>query len=329
MSDLARPGPSPLPTLRDLPCRFALTAGLSSIGDTRLVVLGGLAELCAGAISMGLGGCEPGVRSWRLRVLIPLCPAVLASKAELDHYHYLLKQTHDRVMRSCAGEMEREVHAVLGPLGVHENISRLLADNLRNVESGEDSDSGYGQSTEGVERPQERPARSNSPPAQAPSGGGILSGLLGGNKKADAEEGGLKWSDSVGLTAFLLKFGEGLGESMGNRVANGVRLTQAMTEEVLVSRLWISAFTIGMSYFVGGLIPLLPYLFVKTSTEGLIVSTAVTAVILVIFGIFKTHFTGATGGLGGYAWGAFSTMAVGLLAAGAAFLLVRLLEVHE
>jgi vacuolar iron transporter family protein len=35
---------------------FALSAGLSALGDTRLVVLGGLAELIAGAISMGLGG---------------------------------------------------------------------------------------------------------------------------------------------------------------------------------------------------------------------------------------------------------------------------------
>jgi VIT1/CCC1 family predicted Fe2+/Mn2+ transporter len=35
---------------------FALTAGLSGLGDTRVVVLGGLAELIAGAISMGLGG---------------------------------------------------------------------------------------------------------------------------------------------------------------------------------------------------------------------------------------------------------------------------------
>ena len=35
---------------------FALTAGLSALGDTRVVVLGGLAELIAGAISMGLGG---------------------------------------------------------------------------------------------------------------------------------------------------------------------------------------------------------------------------------------------------------------------------------
>jgi hypothetical protein len=35
---------------------FALTAGLSSFGTTRIVILGGLAELVAGAISMGLGG---------------------------------------------------------------------------------------------------------------------------------------------------------------------------------------------------------------------------------------------------------------------------------
>jgi hypothetical protein len=35
---------------------FALTAGLSALGDTRVVIFGGTAELIAGAISMGLGG---------------------------------------------------------------------------------------------------------------------------------------------------------------------------------------------------------------------------------------------------------------------------------
>jgi len=35
---------------------FALTAGLSALGSTRVVIYGGLAELIAGAISMGLGG---------------------------------------------------------------------------------------------------------------------------------------------------------------------------------------------------------------------------------------------------------------------------------
>lgn len=35
---------------------FALTAGLSTLGNTRVVIFAGLAELTAGAISMGLGG---------------------------------------------------------------------------------------------------------------------------------------------------------------------------------------------------------------------------------------------------------------------------------
>lgn len=34
---------------------FALTAGLSSLGSSKLVVIGGLAELFSGSISMGLG----------------------------------------------------------------------------------------------------------------------------------------------------------------------------------------------------------------------------------------------------------------------------------
>jgi VIT1/CCC1 family predicted Fe2+/Mn2+ transporter len=38
---------------------FALTAGLAGLGNSRVVVLGGVAELVAGAISMGCGAfCE-------------------------------------------------------------------------------------------------------------------------------------------------------------------------------------------------------------------------------------------------------------------------------
>lgn len=40
---------------------FALTAGLSALGDTKLVIYAGLAELCAGALSMGLGGYLGGI----------------------------------------------------------------------------------------------------------------------------------------------------------------------------------------------------------------------------------------------------------------------------
>ncbi|KAK4166909.1 Ccc1 family, partial [Cladorrhinum sp. PSN259] len=35
---------------------FALTAGLSSLGSTKTVIYAGMAEICAGSISMGIGG---------------------------------------------------------------------------------------------------------------------------------------------------------------------------------------------------------------------------------------------------------------------------------
>ncbi|KAK4221329.1 VIT family-domain-containing protein [Podospora fimiseda] len=35
---------------------FALTAGLSSLGNTKTVIYAGMAEICAGSISMGIGG---------------------------------------------------------------------------------------------------------------------------------------------------------------------------------------------------------------------------------------------------------------------------------
>ncbi|KAJ7768625.1 membrane fraction protein [Mycena maculata] len=94
---------------------FALTAGLSSLGESRLVVLGGVAELIAGAISMGIGG-------------------FLASQAERDHYRYLQSTTAARVVRSCDSEMEREVAEVLAPIGVDERTCRAVARCLRDAE---------------------------------------------------------------------------------------------------------------------------------------------------------------------------------------------------
>ena len=133
---------------------FALAAGLSSLGESNLVVLGGIAELIAGAISMGIGG-------------------FLASQAERDHYRYLRDHTAQRVLKSCDGEMEREISAVLAPVGVDAQTCRAVARCLREVE-----------------------------------GNSALCNNGGGN---DTENVGLKWSRDVGITAFLLKFGQGLG----------------------------------------------------------------------------------------------------------------------
>jgi VIT1/CCC1 family predicted Fe2+/Mn2+ transporter len=58
-----------------------------------------------------------------------------------------------------------------------------------------------------------------------------------------------------------------------------------------VSRLYISALTIGLSYFIGGLIPLVPYIFTQTAQMGLIISVILTGIVLLIFGGFKTYFT--------------------------------------
>lgn len=48
--------PSDFDSLLQVP--FALTAGLSGVGNSRIVVLAGLAELIGGSFSMGLGGCK-------------------------------------------------------------------------------------------------------------------------------------------------------------------------------------------------------------------------------------------------------------------------------
>ncbi|KAI0686409.1 VIT family-domain-containing protein [Cerioporus squamosus] len=240
---------------------FALTAGLSSLGESKLVILGGIAELIAGAISMGIGG-------------------FLASQAERDHYRYQQKVTAARVLRSCDGEMEREVHAVLGPVGVDEKVSRQVAANLRDVEF----------STHG-DGPSQLTRASTASDATLTMEEGIT----------------LRWAQNVGLTAFLLKFGEGI-------------------EEVPTSRMYASAFTIGMGYFVGGLIPLLPYFFEPIAHIALIYSCVVTGVVLLIFGAVKARVTGAGQDAGGYIWGAFSTLLVGGAAAAAAYGIVAALE---
>ena len=99
-----------------------------------------------------------------------------------------------------------------------------------------------------------------------------------------------------------------------------------ITEEVPTLRLYVSAFTIGMGYLVGGIIPLLPYFFIPKAQIALIWSCVVTGIILLIFGAVKARVTGAGTGWRGYVWGAVSTLCVGGVAAGAAFAIVRALE---
>ncbi len=82
-----------------------------------------------------------------------------------------------------------------------------------------------------------------------------------------------------------------------------------------------SAITIALSYIVGGLIPLSPYLILAKAQTALLVSVGITLLALLIFGYVKGHFTGAKPLLS-----ALQTALIGGLAAGAAFLIARLIS---
>jgi VIT1/CCC1 family predicted Fe2+/Mn2+ transporter len=79
-----------------------------------------------------------------------------------------------------------------------------------------------------------------------------------------------------------------------------------------------SALTIGLSYVVGGLIPLVPYMTTGSVLEGLAVSAAVTLLALFAFGAVKGRLTGIKPLIGG-----LQTVGIGGIAAAAAFGIAR------
>lgn len=85
-------------------------------------------------------------------------------------------------------------------------------------------------------------------------------------------------------------------------------------EQPNANRATKSAITIGISYIVGGIIPLSPYFFVNHAQSALTYSCLVTLVCLFIFGYFKSKMTGQPA-----LSGAIKVVIIGALAAGAAF----------
>jgi vacuolar iron transporter family protein len=82
----------------------------------------------------------------------------------------------------------------------------------------------------------------------------------------------------------------------------------------------VSAFTIAISYVVGGLIPLVPYMMGVQIERALVFSAVFTGIALAIFGAVKGRLTGIN-----MVKSAVQTVFVGGLAAGAAFYLASLL----
>ena len=103
-----------------------------------------------------------------------------------------------------------------------------------------------------------------------------------------------KWVD------FMLKYELGLEKPDVNRARN-------------------SAATIGISYIVGGLIPLSAYFFTPTPFRGLVISALLTVVCLFLFGYFKSKVTGQPP-----VKGALKVMFIGIAAASAAFVVAKL-----
>ncbi|KAI9672278.1 MAG: hypothetical protein M1831_002092 [Alyxoria varia] len=195
---------------------FALSAGLSALGDARIVIIGGLAELIAGAISMGMGGYL-GAKSEA-----EAFTATQISTKQMDH----LKTEH--LIRETISDLDipQDLH---GPLTTH------------------------------------------------------LS------------------SDPTNATQFLMRFHHCLD-------------SQALSSSC---RAYISALTISTGYFVGGLIPLVPYLFASTVKEGLMWSVAVMAIALFAFGYGKSKLA-AEAGWRNAVKGGVQMAVLGGLAAGAA-----------
>jgi VIT1/CCC1 family predicted Fe2+/Mn2+ transporter len=81
-----------------------------------------------------------------------------------------------------------------------------------------------------------------------------------------------------------------------------------------------SAFIIGFSYIIGGLIPLSAYFFSDTAQQGLMYSTIITVLCLVVFGLVKSKLTGQP-----LFKGAMRVTLIGVVAAAAAFGIAKLI----
>ncbi len=100
---------------------------------------------------------------------------------------------------------------------------------------------------------------------------------------------------------FMMKYELGLEKPEPNRARN-------------------SALTIGISYIVGGIVPLFPYFLTDNPITGLKYSAAVTVGCLFIFGYFKSILTGQPP-----LWGGVKITMIGALAASAAFLIAKMI----
>ena len=98
---------------------------------------------------------------------------------------------------------------------------------------------------------------------------------------------------------FMMRFELGLEEPNPKRATN-------------------SALTIGISYILGGIVPLSPYFLIDNPQTALTYSAVLTLICLFIFGYFKSKFTGQP-----LLKGALKVMLIGAVAATAAYFVAK------
>ncbi|KAF2483894.1 VIT family-domain-containing protein [Neohortaea acidophila] len=182
---------------------FALTAGLSALGDTHVVIYGGLAELIAGGISMGLGG-------------------YLGAKSETEAYHAALCETRSIVQTDG------------------ERASGMVREAFANYDFSEQT-----------------------------------LACMTTTLAADPER----------MVEFLMRFYHLMGDAAGAQEGGS-------GEVGVMSRAYVSGFTISMGYLLGGLIPLVPYLFCTDMRNAFFTSVVVMGLALFLFGWAKTALIG-------------------------------------
>ncbi|KAK4476816.1 hypothetical protein RD792_015976 [Penstemon davidsonii] len=82
-----------------------------------------------------------------------------------------------------------------------------------------------------------------------------------------------------------------------------------------------SAFTIAISYIVGGVVPLIPYMFIPIAKKAVLASVVLTLIALMIFGYAKGYFTGNKP-----VRSALETAFIGAIASAAAFGMAKALQ---
>jgi vacuolar iron transporter family protein len=167
-----------------------------------------------------------------------------------------------------------------------------------------------------------------------------LGGFLAGKTESDHYASELKREyDEVERVPEQEKFevkevfaGFGLSEQLQNEVAEEMSKDKDKWVDFMMryelglekpeaNRATESAITIGISYIIGGIIPLSPYFFIADSQRALYYSCAITTVCLFVFGYFKSKVTGQPP-----LSGAVKVLIIGALAAAAAFFMAKLIN---